>query len=231
MNKKLISDYIVKYILALYANSSYPRKIVQELIEYMDELICNVLSSLKKDLIIMLQKSNVEIDAIDLESCFNQYYSIFDEFSTESKRFAFLKKEGLFDPEPFAIGEYLDKKLVGNEILYVPQSTFGVKVSLQKSLKLFLEIPGLFQVITNYMQELNKEHILISNIIQGDMWLKKYASGIKDEVVFPLYYFYDELEVGNPLGSHAGKNKFGAGYVSIASLPPFLSSQLNSHLN
>jgi len=137
MNKKLISDYIVKYILALYANSSYPRKIVQELIEYMDELTCNVLSSLKKDLIIMLQKSNVEIDAIDLESCFNQYYSIFDEFFTESKRFVFLKKEGLFDPEPFAIEEYLDKKLVGNEILYVPQSTFGVKVSLQKSLKLF----------------------------------------------------------------------------------------------
>lgn len=50
------------------------------------------------------------------------------------------------------------------------------------------------------------------------------------KIIFPLYLYYDEIECGNPLGSHAGLHKYGAIYASIASLPPPISSKLSSIL-
>lgn len=47
-----------------------------------------------------------------------------------------------------------------------------------------------------------------------------------DSIVFPFYIFYDELEVGNGLGPHAGTNKFGAVYINLACLPPNLASKV-----
>ena len=70
----------------------------------------------------------------------------------------------------------------------------------------------------------------MSNIIQGRLWLRNYAKNAKNVIVLPLFLFYVESEVGNALGSHSGVNKFGAVYVSIASLLPEIAYRLNSHL-
>lgn len=42
--------------------------------------------------------------------------------------------------------------------------------------------------------------------------------------------FYDDLEAGNPLGSHAGVDKFGVFYAQIACLPVHIASQIISIL-
>ena len=42
--------------------------------------------------------------------------------------------------------------------------------------------------------------------------------------------YYDEIEVKNPLSSHAGVNKFGAVYFCLACLPPEIAPRLNSIL-
>lgn len=44
----------------------------------------------------------------------------------------------------------------------------------------------------------------------------------------PVYLYFDDLEVANPLGSHAGFHKLGAVYASIACLPPHLACRLKS---
>ncbi|XP_074095813.1 uncharacterized protein LOC141525289 [Cotesia typhae] len=46
------------------------------------------------------------------------------------------------------------------------------------------------------------------------------------DLILPLIVFYDDLETGNPLGSHAGINKLGAVYTSIATVPPTMSSRI-----
>ena len=69
---------------------------------------------------------------------------------------------------------------------------------------------------------------IVTNFMQGNLWLSKYANTIVNDIVLPLYLFYDDLEVGNALGSHAGKQKFGAMYASIACLPPRIASRLSS---
>lgn len=44
----------------------------------------------------------------------------------------------------------------------------------------------------------------------------------------PIFLFFDDYEVGNPLGSHSGIHKLGAVYVSIPCLPPHRQSSLNT---
>lgn len=46
--------------------------------------------------------------------------------------------------------------------------------------------------------------------------------------VVPLFVFDDDFESGNPLGSHAGKNKLGGIYFSIPCFPAFITSTLKN---
>ena len=124
----------------------------------------------------------------------------------------------------------MEEQFIGNESKFVPVDLKGVHVPLRDSLKIFLEIPHMFDKIMNYIGKLKKESYIISNTIQAQLWIKKYATKFGDTVVLPLYLYFDDIEVGNPLGSHAGVNKFGVVYASIACLPPEISARLNSIL-
>ena len=107
---------------------------------------------------------------------------------------------------------------------------YGVYIPLGESLKLFLEIPGLYRQIMQYIKKVSEESHIITNIIQADLWKKNYSQQFINDIIFPLYIFIDDLEVGNPLGSHAGTNKFAAVYATIACLPPHIASRLKSIL-
>ena len=48
------------------------------------------------------------------------------------------------------------------------------------------------------------------------------------DYIFPIDIYYDDLKIGNPLGSHAGIHKLGAIYASIPLLPITVSSQLHN---
>lgn len=117
-----------------------------------------------------------------------------------------------------------------NNIVLVPRTLSGICIPLRESLKYFLEIPSSFNEIMQYVSKLKQETHILSNILQGDLWKNKYADKIRNDIVLPLYLFFDDLEVGNPLGSHAGINKFAAIYVSIACLPPHIASRLHAIL-
>lgn len=66
------------------------------------------------------------------------------------------------------------------------------------------------------------------NILQAKLWLTKYAKDSINDIVLPLYLYFDDLEVANPLGSHAGLYKLGAVYASLTCLPPHLACRLKS---
>ncbi|KAF2886229.1 hypothetical protein ILUMI_19945 [Ignelater luminosus] len=79
---------------------------------------------------------------------------------------------------------------------------------------------------THY-SELLKETNVIGNFVQCNLWKSK-VFNYDDKTVFPLILFFDDYEVGNALGSCAGKNKLEAVYVSFTSLPPHITSKLNN---
>ena len=78
------------------------------------------------------------------------------------------------------------------------------------------------------MQELQINTGDLTHFLQGSLWLLKYVPKNVGKLVIPLYLYFDEFEVGNALGSHAGEQKLGGVYVSIACLPPHLASKLSN---
>ena len=115
------------------------------------------------------------------------------------------------------------------ELVLSPENTKGIHIPLRKTLKIFLEILGVLKDILEYVQHLSsKQPNIISNIMQANLWKSKYLKKFSEDIVLPIVVSYDELEVGNALGAHAGKNKFGAAYAYIACLPPHIASKLDA---
>lgn len=67
----------------------------------------------------------------------------------------------------------------------------------------------------------------ISNFVQSKLWQSKLESN-SQKIVLPLFIYFDDFEINNALGSHAGNNKLGAVYASLACLPPEYSSLLEN---
>lgn len=91
-----------------------------------------------------------------------------------------------------------------------------------------MEHLNFFDVIFNYLNKINENDNprIMSSFIQSNLWKIKSNDSIK--IVLPLYLYYDDFEVNNPLGSHVGAQKLGAVYVSLACLPPDLASSLDN---
>lgn len=96
----------------------------------------------------------------------------------------------------------------------------GVHCSLIHTLKVFLELPGIFGEIKNYMSVLKNEKKVVCNFLQADLYKRKYSRLNKDYI--PVLGYFDEFETGNDLGSHSGEQKFGGFYISLICLPPRL---------
>lgn len=112
----------------------------------------------------------------------------------------------MIDHEQFPIVQTVEEEIVGNEIVLVPKVIYGIHVPLRKTLKLFLELPGLFNKLKENVKNLSRESNLLTNIMQGNLWLRKYAGQCTENIVgqctqnivLPLCVFFDELEVGKP---------------------------------
>lgn len=231
MDRPFILNHILTFILTLYGDPSLPRKIVQTVVDHMDNLFRNaILASLLNDILSVLKEKNLEDATLRaIEEQFSNYSTVFDDVSTEPKRFNILKPNGLIDFEWYTIGITFVKKVVVNIEVAVPEKLPGIYVPLRKTMKLFLETPGLFNQISDYTNSLsNSSGFIISNIMQAGLWLRKYSKNVAGVIILPLYIFYDELEAGNALGSHAAENKFGVLYARIAFLPPEIASKLCS---
>lgn len=85
-----------------------------------------------------------------------------------------------------------------------------------------------FEKILEYLKELNTPHESMTNIIHGSVWQGRNLVQTENEMHLPVILYYDDFEVNNPLGSHAGVQKLGGVYLSLPFLPPYWFSQLNN---
>jgi len=73
----------------------------------------------------------------------------------------------------------------------------------------------------------NVDHRIIYSFAQSKLGKDK-IHGRENKIIIPLFLYYDDFQVNNPLGSHAGSQKLGAVYVSFGCLPPELSSLVDN---
>lgn len=89
MNIQHILRTVISFILDLYAADSYPRKIVQEFVDFIRNFIQSVfIPSIKQDVLLALKSHNVSESCLrEVSRCIDQYNNILKAISTERKRF------------------------------------------------------------------------------------------------------------------------------------------------
>lgn len=232
-NSLLLSNISI-LVAKLYDNTDLNRSAIQFLIECIQSFLkSGILNSIRKlcnHLTNDLDNSKQILTFIN--DMFSSLENCFDPLNTEYKRFRYFERsKHFFGPTEHAIGVSEDQKLVNKEKILALKTRYAYFISMRHTLKLFLEIPGVFQGIVNYQTNLEHSYETskcMTNVIHGSLWnnLKKLFPG--DQIVFPIVVYFDDFESLNPLGSHAGLYKIGSVYYSIPTIPPEYYSRLQN---
>ncbi|KAL7297499.1 hypothetical protein TKK_0009864 [Trichogramma kaykai] len=221
---------IISFLLLLYAEPAFPRSLVSKLVEFLHGFVHDIfLKSLEADILSICNSTSDKNELnIKIKDIFAAHGRVFENVLTGKDRFDFFKKKGFMEPKKYKIKNFYreSQKNDDDESVFEEEPISGVHIPLRHSLAYFLQIPGMFHSIINYTKELENDKSIIKNIVQTKFW----ANAIKGrtDYLIPLYVYFDEIEVGNPLGSHAGIQKFGVVHALIATLPPMISSRLSS---
>lgn len=92
-------------------------------------------------------------------------------------------------------------------------------------LQKFFELPDAFTATMHYINSL-KDSDNIKNFVQSKLWCQKEKNFDDNAIVLPLFVYYDDWEVNNPLGSHTAA--LGGVYCSVPCLPPECISRLQN---
>lgn len=232
MEYKNISIYDLQramliFTLSLYNNPLLCRAAVQQIIEDFDNFISNIfIPFLQCENEKYLKPLATPVVYSKVQFILEDRKKLFSYLSTEHARFKIYEKECHFvRPQLFEIGE---ENVIDDNEGVKPKKVQAVHVPLADSLRNLLEKPGVFQQIMNYVHELEKDKETLRNVMQGSLWILKYLPLFLYRIVLPLILYYDDFEVGNALGSHAGEQKLGGCYVSCPFLPPHLVAKMSN---
>eukprot|EP00102_Acyrthosiphon_pisum_P012464 XP_008181629.1 PREDICTED: uncharacterized protein LOC103308990 [Acyrthosiphon pisum] len=116
-----------------------------------------------------------------------------------------------------------------NNILEVLEEPFTDLGTEYKRIKYFTDLgtyiaPCEYVIDTlEYVDKLKVHSSILINFVQFSVWKKK-EKNHGTQIVFPIFLFFDDYEVGNALGSHSGIHKLGAGVHSITGFVESFSS-------
>lgn len=93
--------------------------------------------------------------------------------------------------------------------------------------KLF-NLPNMLPTILDYINQLQCNENPISNIMQCKLWKTVLKTEVYDDTVLllPLFFYFDDFEPLNVIGSHSGAYKIGGNYVGLPFLPENFVSKL-----
>ena len=222
---------ILNLILSLYSNPVMPRNVVQFFIDKIIHFTNEIYATYLREQV-LLKFSRYDDKLVGaIQEVLNSSKIIFNKFGTEYQRFlAYKERDLLIMPINNVIGVTIPKKVVDYEDSpAVIENVNAQYIPLKSTLKLLLELPGIFDLIMDYMSELKAEKNIISNFIQAQFW-NEASQSFGNKIVMPLFVYEDEFETGNALGSHGGINKLGVVYTMLPCLPPQLASHLDNIL-
>lgn len=237
--KHKINDLIVTFkraveifVSKLYANISLTRSFVQNIIDMIAELFAShSMKCLMELLELCLNSINLTQElSTEINILFRLIENPFKLFNlhTEFRRITFYSScETFIKPELYVIGQSPSNFKVNNDVLMNLKNNTSVIIPLRKTLKIFLELPKVFNKINNYIKHSDSNQSIISSLLQCSLW-KSIKNNYLNKIVLPLILYYDDFQCGNPLGSHSGMHKLGALYYTIAALPPEYSSRLEN---
>lgn len=222
------------FIASLYKNPSVPRSTVQIVVDGLQTFLTNVTGSLKDKFYSEVPSGSI---TAEVTTGLNEMLSLLENsmapFHSEYKRLQKFTELGTYiSPVEITVGH------INTGVQQTP-CTMQV-IPLRQVLQNFFSIEDIWNATLSYLHYLEANiklseatsiPLATENVIQGSVW-KNICSSHQPEnsrsIILPLVVFYDDFEVGNPLGSHAGLHKLGGIYISLPALPPHLFSLLNN---
>ena len=229
ITKQALDREVLKFTLSLYNNPLLSRKAVDDVLQMFNKFTSQqFVPFIQKQQETKLKPITDEKSYCKAQFILEKNKNIFQKFSTKHLRFKIYEQESLYvPPQIIEIGEESVFVITNYETITVEmKSRYAAYISFVDTLQMVLAIPGVLNEMQIYVNNLYKEETHLSNFVQGDLWKKKYKDAKK--IVFPIFLYFDEFETGNPLGSHAGEEKFGGVYISLPSLPPHLVAKLGN---
>lgn len=204
------------------------RAIIQDIIDSVTSFFSSgLVDSLKEIVTILTKLSNICADEENrILKMFDILQSPFDSISSEYKRVKFLQKCNFFvSPVQQVLGVTETAKRNQNHTSLVLRNSSLYSVPIKKTLIQFLQLPGVFEAILKYQDQIfNVNKSFLCNIMNGSIWKKRQTTNSTYE--FPIVIYFDDFEVLNPLGSKAGCYKIGGVYFTVPNIPPCYASQL-----
>ena len=163
----------------------------------------------------------------------NKYHQIeskpFTGLETSYKETKYFNETGtLILPKENILGQRIDTRHdpeTGKYKQIITNDTFAY-VCLGDVLKRFLELPGVWKEIINYVPSTNG---ILKDFHDGEHYNNNPFLSSQNTITLGLYN--DDMETVNPLGSHTSVHKLGFLYLIVKNLPPKFNSCLkNCHL-
>lgn len=228
----LFKNDVLQILSIFFSYKDMPKCRVEDIMKVISKHLLNgdAFQSLKNSI---SRVSHNSIENHQIFEDFNSIPQIFDNNLTNYKQTKLVMETGKFvEPESYKIGERKDYKEVNGKRIEVTRDLTAEFVPLRHTLKHFFELENVAYRTLSYMQELYKSSNIIENFIQGEYWKSLISNSNHDDksTLIPLIVYFDEFEVDNPLGSHAGINKVGGIYASVPCLPVELQSKIENIL-
>lgn len=222
MNRKMLV-----FFSSLYANNTLNRANVQIIMEHIKDLFLTPLNQLKKHVIDIVQDHDIPVQHY-IDESFDVLTNVLETFNSEHLRLKLLKESGCYiPPEEIVIGEHIEQTSSNCEPHH--KTVTAAFIPLRHVLKSFFQLPNVFQFTNNFIKNIPHPS-QCNNLVFSSYW-KEIVTNIEiktNHVILPLTIFFDEYEVGNPLGSHAGIHKLGAIYAVLPCLPPMYQGSLSN---
>ncbi|KAJ1521836.1 hypothetical protein ONE63_003471 [Megalurothrips usitatus] len=217
---KTFSNAALVFMSKLYSVNTMNRSDTDLIISYSNQLLLSIVLNLKRKV--------REQYGHDLDRVFDIAENVFQGLETESQRFSALQSSEVFvKPDPFTfdyVGEYH-----GNYDPVLRQVPLvGQHVKMLNVLKVFFELPGVFDTVLNNYDSLVNSESPVCNLVQGKLWKDNIWPNFAGKTVLPLAGYFDDTEPDNCQGSHATDHKLGCMYYSCPVIPQkFLAALKN----
>lgn len=207
----------LKFLVTLHSNHNFSRKDVYEIKDNVMTLIVNPLlqifqefssTTLSKYTIIQNEISSIISNCKDLFKACRSDYMLTQQLKSA---------DYICDVKEFVIDNEVDVMYKKGELKYDEKISKGVILPLQHQFKKILEKDNNFENMLKHMKCL-KSMTQFKNIVQGSLWKKK-CELYPDKLLIPYFFYADDLEINNALGSHSGTHSICNFYFSFPCFP------------
>ncbi|XP_070516623.1 uncharacterized protein [Cardiocondyla obscurior] len=222
--ESIVQTEISSFVSQIYSEFNITRTFVSTLIDKIKNLYnLTFIPILKR----RCNSENYKEALSDLTKMFTILQHGFDNFKSDYSNLKYFENANtLIKPQSFTVHTLVNSRLSGGKRKAVISDAHINVISIKMVLKTFLEIPTVFTTILKHIEQCRANTSIVSNL-QGELW-QNIEKQFEGKTLFPLILYFDDIEINNPLGSHANIRKLGAVYFSLACIPFQFSSLLEN---